>query len=81
MRQKRIMEQWLSYRRDVIPGDAPQIQVDESRKAFYAGAAALLGTITKNLTPDHEPTAKDLTMMDEIAAELEEHMREVERGG
>jgi len=35
---KPINDAWESYRDGVLPKDAPQVQVDECRKAFYAGA-------------------------------------------
>lgn len=36
-----VGEEFDDYRRVVIPKTAPQIQLDESRRAFYAGAAAM----------------------------------------
>lgn len=36
---------WESYRREVVPGDAPAVQVQECRRAFYAGAKATLGVL------------------------------------
>jgi hypothetical protein len=70
---KRIEEQWLSYLAEVIPADAGETQVQESRRAFYAGARALLMLQVRLFDRlDHEPTAADLKMMDEINAELEQ---------
>jgi hypothetical protein len=36
-----IQEEFDSYRKAVIPADAPLVQVVECRRAFYAGAQAL----------------------------------------
>ena len=33
---------WESYRRDVLPADAPVVQRVECRRAFYAGFHAML---------------------------------------
>jgi len=33
-----IDQHWQSYRRDLIPKDASQVQITETRRAFYAGA-------------------------------------------
>lgn len=38
----RLHASWESYRRVVIPPDAPPVQVIESRRAFYAGAQAFM---------------------------------------
>ena len=45
-----IQAQWLSYLRDVVPRDAGPVQVEECRRAFYAGAAGLL-SITSTVIP------------------------------
>lgn len=38
---------WESYRREVLPADAPDIQVQECRRAFYAGAKAVVAIVTE----------------------------------
>lgn len=48
---------WNSYRVRVVPANAPEIQVQECRRAFYAGATALLGemlSIPDGLTEEQE---------------------------
>lgn len=37
-----IQQEWESFRDEVIPDDAPNIQIIEMRRAFYAGAQAVL---------------------------------------
>jgi len=37
---KLLETQWVSYRNQVLPKQAPPIQVQECRRAFYAGACA-----------------------------------------
>lgn len=39
-----MFDQWNSYMRGVIPKDAPRVQIQECRRAFYAGAQAAMGT-------------------------------------
>ena len=60
MSAKRIEKEFQEYRREVIPVDAPQVQIDECRKAFYAGAWALMDVIINGLSPDKDPTAADI---------------------
>jgi hypothetical protein len=38
----KLSEQWQSYFKKVMPNGGPSIQVQECRRAFYAGAFAAL---------------------------------------
>lgn len=71
---------WLAYRAQVIPPDAPPIQIRETKKAFYAGAGTLLDSLTVILGPGHEPTESDLLIMDGIAEELRQYVLDVVAG-
>jgi hypothetical protein len=75
-----IDKQWLSYRRSVIPEKAPMIQITESRRAFFAGAQALLATIMGILEPGVEATPGDLATMVAISAELDQFAVDVKAG-
>jgi len=63
---------WLALRARAIPADAPQIQVDEMRNAFFAGAHHLFASIMTILDPGAEPTKRDYLRMDAIDKELRE---------
>ena len=43
---------WKSYRRHVIPDDAPDIQIIESRRAFIAGATTTFALVTEATSAD-----------------------------
>lgn len=61
------------YLREVVPASAGPTQIVETRRAFYAGAMALLELMLAGLEDTDlsiEPTEAELHMMDEIAAEL-----------
>jgi hypothetical protein len=45
-----IKDQWESYKKDVLPKDAPQIQIRETRIAFYAGVHVTLLFMRDTLT-------------------------------
>lgn len=47
------------------------LQRDEMRKAFFAGAAHLFSSIVSMLDPGSEPSAADLRRMSQIHEELE----------
>jgi len=80
MNQGRIIEAgWVALRIAAVPPDAPQVQIQEMRKAFMAGAQHLFSSIMTCLDEDSEPTSGDLRRMDLIARELEIFGRELER--
>jgi hypothetical protein len=68
---KLIEAGWIGYDKLVLSPDASQLQRDECRLAFFAGAQHLFGSIMQILEPDAEPTPADLERMSQIHAELE----------
>ncbi len=79
-KERLIEESWLSYREQVIPKDAPAMQVTECRRAFYAGARGLFSTIMNILEPGEEATDGDLATMSSIEAELNRYVAQVRAG-
>lgn len=61
---------WIGLRLACIPDDASELQLDEMRGAFFAGAQHLFASMMDILEPDAEPTEKDLARMDLIDKEL-----------
>ncbi len=53
---KRIEEQYESYRTKVIPKTASEVQINETRIAFYAGVASMFAILQKigdtSITPE-----------------------------
>ena len=71
-RVKLIESGWRSYRHEIISKAASDVQISETRQAFYAGAALLFHSIMKILEPGDEPTDADLEVMTSIQAELDQ---------
>jgi len=67
---------WVALRFMSIPLDAPPVQLDDMRNAFYAGAQHLFGSIMGVLSEDEEPSAADLRRMEMITNELNEFIRD-----
>ncbi|MCR4297542.1 MAG: hypothetical protein NUV75_02130 [Gallionella sp.] len=67
---KLIEAGWIGLRIAVVPPEAPQVQLDEMRTAFFAGAQHLFASIMSILDPGVEPTDKDIERMTMIDAEL-----------
>lgn len=63
---------WGNYRKLVIHKDAPQIQLDECRQAFFAGASVLFTSIVDNLSAGRESTKQDEDFLKSINSELYE---------
>lgn len=76
---KLIAGGWESYRAVIIPPTAPEIQITETKKAFFAGAQHLFSSIMAILDPGAEPTEQDLQRMTDIAAELEDWCEEMKK--
>lgn len=73
-------ERWRAYRTEVMDLNAPADQAQECRRAFYAGAQALIDVLLTRLAPGHEPTVDDLRLMDNIQAEIVGFVERVKAG-
>jgi hypothetical protein len=67
---KLIEAGWVLLRIAVLPDDAPQVQIDNMRFAFFAGSQHLWSSINAVLDGGSEPTAADLERMNLINDEL-----------
>lgn len=72
--------EWQSFSDSVLPPKAGPVQRTEMRRAFYAGALAVLHGIMTSLDPDDEPTPDDLDRMDRLNAELQAFGEALRRG-
>jgi hypothetical protein len=64
-----IEEAWKDYALRVLPADVSKVQLQETRRAFYAGAQALMGIQCEVLDSGDE--AASFTAMDRLKAELD----------
>ena len=69
---------FAGFKMMVIPDSAPQVQTNEMRMAFFAGAAHLFTSIMAVMDSDREPTERDMHRMSMIAQELEEFQKDFE---
>jgi hypothetical protein len=65
---KSIAERWTEFERRVIASDAPQIQRDEMRLAFYAGCATLIDVENEVASVDDDAVC--VIMLDTIYQEV-----------
>lgn len=66
-----IAFQWVTYASSVLPSNVSEVQVRETRRAFYAGAFVIFRRIMLQLEPGQEATDADVALLDSIHAELE----------
>lgn len=79
MGRKYIEEGWKSYRSTVVPSNASDIQLKETRQAFFAGVAILFEVLMMDLDPGKEPTDEDMRRMDDLHAEIDEYGQSLDR--
>lgn len=77
MARKIIEESWEVYRGQVIPSNAPFVQVNETKKAFYSGAAIMFQNIKEAMAEgEGDPTEEELeagcNVLDSIQQEINE---------
>jgi hypothetical protein len=77
-RNDRIQHEWESFERDVVPADAPSVQRQEMRRAFYAGARGLLRIQLDEFAAMSEDEAE--RGMQAIDEELQQFVRSVKDG-
>lgn len=63
---------WVGLKAAWLHPDAPPEQVDEMRKAFFAGAQHLYASIMTVLDSGEEPTDRDMRRLANIATELDD---------
>lgn len=73
-------QEWARYAIRVMPADAGEVQKQETRRAFYAGASAPFSVLLRSLAPEAEPTEDDLRMLDDLKAEFDQFARDIAEG-
>jgi len=71
---------WYSYARNVIPNDAPEVQYTECRRAFHAGAWAVLQVVIGIGEDSSVSEADGCAILDRLERELKEFYRRVKEG-
>lgn len=74
-----IQEQWESFRKAVIPPTAGPVQVQEMRRAFYAGAEAMWRI---NMAIGEDSVSEDggVAILEGVNQEIRQFVEQVQRG-
>lgn len=75
-----FFEEWKSYRQQVIPPTASDVQVTESKRAFYAGANSLFRLLQRTVSVGDEVSSADMRAMESIDREFKEFYLRIEEG-
>jgi len=68
-----IGEEWASYQAEVVPADAPEVQREECKRAFYAGAQAMYVAVLAASEPDDEDVCE--ARLAALQREMEDFLR------
>lgn len=71
MKATTIAAQFERYRADVIPAAAPAVQVEECRRAFYAGSYAMLINLAESIGDDSTDEEEGVAMLEALKVECE----------
>jgi hypothetical protein len=71
---------WASFRDRVIPKDAGPIQLQEMRRAFYAGAWALHTSMNAIALNPALPNDTATHLMESLAVEMEQFQADIKAG-
>lgn len=80
MKKRPIQAGWEAYRKVVVPADAGEAQLNETRQAFFAGAAVLLQGIMGALSPGPDESEGDMRLMSDIQDELTDFGQQLDKG-
>jgi hypothetical protein len=68
---------WLQYAERVLPKNAPKIQIQESRRVWYASAAHMLEAISTAVGPDSVSEDEGIAILAGVQDELDAHIAAV----
>lgn len=71
---------WLQYEHRVLAPGAPPVQRIETRRAFYAGAHALLGALLTNVSDEEEMTITDEALIPSLQDDINRFLAAVMTG-
>lgn len=76
---QKLAAQWTSYEA-ILPATAGDVQRTETRRAFYAGAQALLAVLAQGISDASEITEADADLMTSVDSELQQFALDVREG-
>lgn len=75
-----ILAAWNSYRTKILPAVVHPIQLQECRRAFYAGGEMLMIAILRGLDPSPDAIQSDMDFIGALHDELHAFAADVKAG-
>jgi hypothetical protein len=72
--KRRVAEAWIDFERMVLDADCSDVQRQEMRRAFYAGALTIMDVMASAMSDGDEMTASDEQAMIDLSLEREEYL-------
>lgn len=79
-RRKLIDEGWRLYAEHALPTNAPRVQKQECKRAFYAGAGLLFEKLTNAVGPDDVSEDAGVAIMAGVDDEIRRFLNDVKAG-
>lgn len=76
--QNLLGARWLAFAKEAIPLDAPSIQTQEMRRAFYAGASIMFELLTS--LPEEMSEEETCNMFSELEQECINFLSRIGKG-
>jgi hypothetical protein len=70
---KTLDKLWTEYRK-ILPQNASPVQVNETKKAFYAGAYSILTAMVSQVGDEEDATDEDMDMVGGFFEEAEQFL-------
>jgi hypothetical protein len=71
MRLETVAESWATYQAKVLPPTAGPVQINETRRAFYAGVYFCLMNLAYNIGDDSTDEEQGIVELEKLKAECE----------
>lgn len=72
--------EWKSYRERVMPPQVPDVQLVETRRAFYAGASAVLALCHDTIGDPNASEEEGVAILSGMHEECKQFAQRVEQG-
>lgn len=78
--KRRIGEAWEGFSKAILPANCSDVQHQEMRRAFYAGAFIIFDTVSEAMSHEDEMTDGDEQVMIDLTLEREEYLAHLRLG-
>ena len=80
MSQQRLLEEWNKFARALKLENASEVQRREMRRAFYAGAWAIMNRLSQDVSQGDEQTPEDDRLLEDFQNECRKFNQDVMEG-